>query len=210
MLRGSVTQALRSATAREQAITSIPSLPANCRSGLTRGGGVTRSSSQGSGTGRSGSTCVRPTSPPAATSNPGSALRTSSSYRTMRGTLRSTANSTRRSVVACCITSISRASFSIYSRRSPGAFSFCKRIFPKARTRRLGSVHADCAAQSRASCRFGTRRRQLIVFRGWSKTKASLDVGSQSFGMSERIAIARIVAGRPGTTVNRFGSSGSI
>jgi 2-polyprenyl-3-methyl-5-hydroxy-6-metoxy-1,4-benzoquinol methylase len=46
--------------------------------------------------------------------------------------------------------------------------------------------------------------------RGWSKTKASLDVGSQSFGMSERIAIARIVAGRPGTTVNRFGSSGSI
>jgi 2-polyprenyl-3-methyl-5-hydroxy-6-metoxy-1,4-benzoquinol methylase len=30
------------------------------------------------------------------------------------------------------------------------------------------------------------------------------------FGMSERIVIARIVGGRPGTTVNRFGSSGNI
>jgi SAM-dependent methyltransferase len=90
------------------------------------------------------------------------------------------------------------------------AFSFCKRIFPRPRTRRRGSVHVDCAGRSRASCRFATQRRQLIVFRAWWKTKASLGVGSQSFGISERIAIARIVGGRPGTTVSRFGSSGSI
>jgi hypothetical protein len=50
----------------------------------------------------------------------------------------------------------------------------------------------------------------LIVFRAWWKTKGSQGAGSRSFGLSELIAIARIVAGRPGTTVNRFGSSGSI